>query len=81
MPNSGGRVESERKNPFTIAEIRGGKLLCLESVSRKGRINSQLKGRFQMIRGYALDSTLPSFGTVIPTREAAFDSAGRIVSH
>ena len=61
MPDSEERVESESKNPFTIAEIRGGKLLCLESVSLKGRINSHVKGWFRMILGYALDSVVLDF--------------------
>ncbi len=61
MTDSEVTVESERKNPFTIVEIRVGKLLCSESVSQKGRINSHVKAGFRMIRSYALDSVLTVF--------------------
>ena len=60
MPDSELAVESRVKNPFTIDRFSGGKLLCVESFSRKSRVNSHVKARFRVIRSYALDSRLPS---------------------
>src|SRR6478735_1805465 len=56
MPDSELAVESRVKNPFTIDRFSGGKLLWLESFSRKCRVNSHVKARFRVIRSYALDS-------------------------
>src|SRR4051794_13715681 len=56
MPDSKVAVESEGKNPFTINGFSVGKLLCVESFSLKGRINSQVKVRFHAAPIYALDS-------------------------
>jgi hypothetical protein len=57
LPDSQWAVESERKNPFTITGFSVGKPLYAESISPKGRINSQVIGWFQADLHYALDST------------------------
>ena len=70
MPDSELAVESRVKNPFTIDRFSGGKLLWLESFSRKGRVNSHVKARFRVIPSYTLDSMLrsiqPEVGLAIP---------------
>jgi hypothetical protein len=62
LPDSEVAVESERKNPFTITGFSIGKLLCRESVRRKGRIKPQVKAWFRTIPSYALDSEPPIMG-------------------
>jgi hypothetical protein len=57
LPDSEVTVESERKNPFTIIGFFVGKLLYVESISAKSRINSQVKGWFRSTRRCALDSS------------------------
>jgi hypothetical protein len=78
-------VESQRKNPFTINGFSVGKLLWDESFSGSGRINSQVKTWFQVIRSYALDSALAVltlvFGIAFPRLTLPASSSGGKIYH
>jgi hypothetical protein len=75
MTDSELAVESRVKNPFTIDRFSGGKLLCAESFSRNGGVNSHVKARFRAIHTYTLDSQCRSIRPEVQQATSNYDSA------